>query len=192
MTTDQEIRQAAVKIFREKGYHGTSMQDIADAVGLLKGSLYHHISGKQDLLMAVYENGMAAIIKPMEEIAASDLPPTAKLEKAITFHVCSIAEHLDEAAVFIHEERSLSPELRHRFVADRDEFERLFRGMIQEGIDAGQFRAVDVPLTTNAILGITNWLAQWYDEQGRLSAEEIAAIFVDFVIRGLQVEATTE
>lgn len=189
LTTNAEIIRAAAKIFRQKGYHGASMRDIASAVGLLKGSLYHHISSKQDLLMAICVDGMATAIDPLEEIAASDLPPITKLTQAIATHIQVITEHLDEAAVFLREGHHLAPESRQAFIAERDRFEKIFQQIIQEGIDAGQLRPVDIPIVINAILGINNWLVQWYDENGRLSAAEIGAIFIDLILHGLQAEA---
>jgi AcrR family transcriptional regulator len=188
VTTDAEIVQAATRIFREKGYHATSMQDIADAVGLLKGSLYHHISSKQELLLEVFEGGIRVAIELLEEVARADLPPAEKLRQAIARHIEIVTGDLDQATVFIMEARALTPDQRRRFVAQRDYFEGLFRQIIQEGIDAGVFRPVDANLITFALMGMHNWLILWYREDGRLSPQEIAAVFADLVLNGLLVE----
>jgi AcrR family transcriptional regulator len=188
VTTDAEIVAAATRIFREKGYHASSMQDIADAVGLLKGSLYHHISGKQELLLKVFENGMRLATEMLEEVAGADLPPDEKLKQAITGHIEIITQDLNQATVSIMEARALKPAQRQRLVAQRDYFEALLRQILQEGIDAGVFRSIDVDLATFALLGMHNWLILWYREDGRLSPSEIAAIFSDLVLNGLLVE----
>jgi AcrR family transcriptional regulator len=188
LTTDAEIVAAATRIFREKGYHATSMQDIADAVGLLKGSLYHHISGKQELLLKVFENGMRLAAEMLEEVARTDLPPDEKLRQAITRHIEIITLNLDQATVSIMEARALKPAQRQRLVAQRDYFDGLLRQILQEGIDAGVFRPVDATLVTFALMGMHNWLVLWYREDGRLSPKEIAAIFADLVLNGLLVE----
>jgi AcrR family transcriptional regulator len=189
MTTDAEIFEAATRIFREKGYHATSMQDIAEAVGLLKGSLYHHISSKHELLLEIFEAGMQEATREIEEIAYADLPPADKLRLAITRHVELITGNLDQATVFVMEARAMELEQRQRVVAQRDYFDRLFRRIIQEGVDAEVFRPIDATLVTFALMGMHNWLILWYRRDGRLSPQEIAAIFVDLVLNGLLVEA---
>lgn len=187
MATDAEIIESAARIFREKGYHAASMQDIAHAVGLLKGSLYHHISSKQQLLLEILESGMRTAIGAIEEIAFADLPPADKLRLAITRHIELIAGNLDQATVSIIEARALKPEQRQRVLAQRDRFEGLFRHILQEGIDAGVFRPADSTLITFALMGMHNWLILWYREDGRRSPKEIAAIFADTVLNGLLV-----
>jgi AcrR family transcriptional regulator len=189
MTTDAEIFEAATRIFREKGYHAASMQDIAEAVGLLKGSLYHHISSKHELLLEIFEAGMQEATRAIEEIAYADLPPADKLRLAITRHIELITGNLDQATVFVMEARAMELEQRQRVVAQRDYFDRLFRRIIQEGVDAGVFRPVDATLVTFALMGMHNWLILWYRRDGRLSPQEIAAIFVDLVLNGLLLEA---
>lgn len=185
LATDAEIVEAATRIFREKGFHATSMQDIADAVGLLKGSLYHHISSKKDLLLKIFQAGMQMAVDTIEEVACTDLPPEEKLRLAIYRHIELVAEHLDHATVFALEARALTPAQRQHLVTQRDHFERLFRQIVQEGIDAGVFRPVDSKLVTFALLGMHNWFVLWYREDGRLSPQEIAAVFVDMVFYGL-------
>lgn len=189
MATDAEIFEAATRIFREKGYHATSMQDIAEAVGLLKGSLYHYISSKQELLLRISEAGMRTATQAIEEVAHANLPPADKLRLAITRHIELITGNLDQATVFVMEARAMEHDQRQQVASQRDHFERLFRGIIQEGVDAGVFRPVDVPLVTFALMGMQNWLIIWYREDGRLSPQQIAAIFVDLVLSGLLVEA---
>jgi AcrR family transcriptional regulator len=189
MTTDAEIFEAATRIFREKGYHAASMQDIAEAVGLLKGSLYHHISSKHELLLEIFEAGMQEATRAIEEIAYADLAPADKLRLAITRHIELITGNLDQATVFVMEARAMELEQRQRVVAQRDYFDRLFRRIIQEGVDAGVFRPIDATLVTFALMGMHNWLILWYRRDGRLSPQEIAAIFVDLVLNGLLVDA---
>jgi AcrR family transcriptional regulator len=188
VATDAEIVEAAARIFREKGYHAASMQDIAEAVGLLKGSLYHHISSKQHLLLEILESGMQMATEAIEGIACADLPPADKLRLAITRHIELIAGNLDQATVSIIETRALKPEQHRRVLAQRDHFEGLFRQILQEGVDAGVFRLVDTTLVTFALMGMHNWLILWYREDGRLSPPEIAAVFADMVLNGLLVE----
>src|SRR5215212_6267334 len=91
----EQVYAAALRLFREKGYHGTSMQDIAEAVGLYKGSLYHYIGGKEDLLIQAFERAMAVLLVDVERIAAdTSLSPPTQLRQIIEAHVAAVAENL--------------------------------------------------------------------------------------------------
>src|SRR5919198_6392060 len=90
----EEVYTAALRLFREKGYHATSMQDIAAAVGLYKGSLYHYIGGKEDLLVQVFERAMGTLLADVERIVAdSSLRPSAQLRQVVEAHVKAVAEN---------------------------------------------------------------------------------------------------
>src|SRR5687768_12521727 len=104
----EQVYAAALRLFREKGYHATSMQDIAAAVGLYKGSLYHYIGSKEELLVEVFERGMGTILRDVERIASeASLSPSQQLRHVIRAHVCAVAENLDTLTVYFHEWRSL-------------------------------------------------------------------------------------
>src|SRR5512146_1074772 len=92
---EEKIFTEAVRIFKEKGYHATSVQDIADAVHLQKGSLYHYISSKEELLFKIFERGTGALTQRLKEIIASDLSPSDKLRAAIQAHIIALCEELD-------------------------------------------------------------------------------------------------
>src|ERR1700710_17081 len=107
----EEVYAAALRLFRQKGYHATSMQDIADAVGLYKGSLYHYIGGKEDLLVQVFERAMGSLVANVERIAAdTSLAPTAQLRLIVEAHVVAVSENLDALTVYLHEFRALAGE----------------------------------------------------------------------------------
>jgi AcrR family transcriptional regulator len=180
-----DIIQAAAQIFRQKGYHGTSMQDIADAVQLQKASLYHHVSGKQDILVTILDQALDLLIKDIEAVVASDQSPEEKIRHAMRTYVNRLTGDLDLATVLLMEHRSLDEELRSIHISRRDRFEALWRGIVQEGIDKGAFREVDARLTSFAFLGLLNWLITWYRHDGSLSGDEIADRFADLMLQGL-------
>jgi AcrR family transcriptional regulator len=186
----EDIIRAAARVFRECGFHGTTMQRIADAVGLQKGSLYHHIASKEELLHEVMMAGLTQLGERLEAVASSSLPPVEKLRQLIETHVCYAAENLDIATVVLFEHRAMLgfPALREEYVSRRDFFESQFRTAIQEGMDSGDFVPVDVPIVAQALLGAHNWLVMWYRPKGRLSAQEIASIIADTFLRGLLVQ----
>jgi AcrR family transcriptional regulator len=183
-----DIIQAAAQIIREKGYHGTSMQDIADEVKLQKASLYHHVTSKQDILFTILEQALDLLISDMREVVDSELNPEEKLRLAMQIYMGRLSEDADLATVLLLEHRSLEDKLRTRHTARRDRYELLWRKIIQEGIDVGAFRSVDVNVATFAILGVQNWMITWFKAGGRLSELELSDQFSDLFLRGLRAD----
>lgn len=187
-TRRDELLKAAARLFSEKGYHATSMQDIADALDILRGSLYHHIDGKEALLHELMERGINELLSQVRPVAASEMTPTEKLAEVIRRHTVTIARYPDFMAVFLHELKSLSPARRQQILELRDEYDHIVRGIIAEGIERGEFRPTNVRIATFGLLGLLNWIYQWYSPSGPLSPEEIADVFVDVILRGLATE----
>ncbi|HEY3058571.1 MAG TPA: TetR/AcrR family transcriptional regulator [Chloroflexota bacterium] len=183
----EEVYSAALRLFREKGYHATSMQDIAAAVGLYKGSLYHYIDGKEELLARVFERGMGALLADVERIAADPSSgPSTQLRLVVEAHVAAVADNLDALTVFLHEWRALAGDSLSTVRKQRDRYATLVSDIISRGVAAGEFAATDVRIATLGVLGMCNWLCQWYSPSGRLSAREIGARFADLVLDGLR------
>jgi AcrR family transcriptional regulator len=180
-----DIVQAAAQIFRQKGYHATSMQDIADAVHLQKASLYHHVESKQDILLEILDHALDRLTADISGVVDSDLSPTLKLRLALRAYTSRLNEDRDLAAVLLLEYRGLDSRLRARHVARRDRVDQLWRKLVQEGIDAGEFRRVDPALTSFALLGVQNWMITWFRDGGRLTAAQAAEGFADLFLKGL-------
>ncbi len=183
---EDEIFEQAVRIFREKGYHATSVREIAAAVGLQKGSLYHYLSSKDDLLFRIFDRGSGALTKRLEAILASDAPPAEKLKRAIQAHLSELCDQLEIFSVYLSEQRALPNKLRAQMRAEGERHAELVEQIIAQGIRRGAFRRIDTKMAAHAILGMCNWLYQWYSPEGRLKPEAIADIFADLVIRGLE------
>lgn len=181
-----EVYAAALRLFNEKGYHATSMQDIADAVGLYKGSLYHYIGGKEELLERVFEGAMDALLCDAESIVLdTSLSPRLQLRKLLEVHVLAVAENLDALTVYLHEFRALSAGAFEKVREQRERYRELVERVVRRGVELGEFGVVDVSITTLGVLGMCNWLAQWYRPNGRLAAKQIAEQFADNLINGL-------
>jgi AcrR family transcriptional regulator len=182
----EEVYAAALKLFREKGYHATSMQDIAAAVGLYKGSLYHYIDGKEDLLARVFERAMAALLADVERIAADTASrPSTQLRQIIQAHVEAVANNLDALTVYLHEWRALAGDSLASVRSQRDRYTTLVSEIVTRGVRTGEFNTPDVRIATLGVLGMCNWLCQWYRPGGRLAPREIASHFADLVLDGL-------
>lgn len=180
-----DIVQAAAQIFRQKGYHATSMQDIADAVHLQKASLYHHIESKQEILLEILDAALDRLTADISAVVESDLSPTVKLRLALKAYTLRLNEDRDLASVLLLEYRGLEPRLRARHIARRDRIDLLWRRLVREGIDAGEFRRVDPTLTSFALLGVQNWMITWFRDNGRLTAVQAAEGFADLFLKGL-------
>jgi AcrR family transcriptional regulator len=184
MTRD-EILEAAAQIFSQKGFHAASMQDIAQAVNLRKASLYHHVNNKQEILVSILDQALDLLIERMTKVMEQPLSPDEKLRQAMISYLQAMLEHRDLASVLLLEHRSLEPDLHARHIPRRDRFERLWRDLIQEGLEQGQFSCVDIELTARALLGVMNWTITWYQPEGRLTYEDIADQFADLFLNGL-------
>lgn len=181
-----DILQAAAQIFRLKGYHATSMQDIADAVNLQKASLYHHIESKQEILLAILDMALDILIDDLQRVVISDYSPEEKLKRAMSMYIERLTEDAGLAAVLLLEYRSLEPELRTQHIQRRDRYEKLWRDLIREGVEANVFRQVDEAIATFALLGVQNWTITWFREDGRLTAPQLADQFCTLFLDGLR------
>lgn len=188
MTRD-EIIEAAAQIFSIKGFHATSMQDIAQAVNLQKASLYYHIKNKQEILVEVLDQALDLLIERMLHVMENSTPPDEKLRLAIQVYLDTMLAHRDLAAVLLLEHRSLEPEFRARHIPRRDRFEQLWRDLIKEGVEAGLFSCTDSALTVRALLGVMNWTITWYRPLGSFSAEMISQYYADLFLRGLLIRS---
>jgi len=184
MTRD-EILTAAAQIFSQKGFHATSMQDIAEAVNLQKASLYHHISSKQEILVDVLDRALDLLIANMEEVMNQPLPPDEMLRQAMRVYLITILENRNLSSVLLLEHRSLSPEQHTRHIPRRDRFEKLWRDLIQRGKQEGLFCSADPAMTVRALLGALNWTITWYRQDGELTPKMIADQFTDTFLVGL-------
>lgn len=203
-TVDREdILWAAAEVLHRNGYEATTMKDIAAQVNLTAASLYHHFKNKDFLLLNVLEVGIDYTIAKLEAAAAADMSNAEKLAGMIRSHVVSVTGNVAVGAAMVFEIRAVLNvsskngddkfmaefgARRNQFFARRDYFESLFRGVIEAGIEAGEFRQVDADIVTKAILGAHNWVGVWFRAGGRLTGEEVADVMVDTWLAALRVQ----
>lgn len=186
MTNQAKIIEAAAKVFKTKGYQAATVQDIADEVGILKGSLYHHVASKEELLYLVVKEPMTHLYAAITEIAGSALSATEKLRRAIRTHVEAVDRHYPHLFVYLRESEDLRQRFRERTRLSPKLYEKLWQQVLREGVKSGEFRAdIDVQIVSYGLLGMINWLHKWYSPQGRLSAREVAEEFVSFTLAGI-------
>ena len=184
-----EMVAAAAKLFSQRGYHGTSMQHLADALGLQRGSLYAHIGSKEELLFDVVNDGADRILERGERAFNADALASDRLQRLLVGHIETAIEHLDAATVFLNEWRYLSVDLKELIQAKRDHYEALVRQIIDEGIAGGEFRSdANVRFAARLVLSAGNWTYAWYRPGGELGPTEIGERFAELIIRGLTLK----
>jgi AcrR family transcriptional regulator len=182
---EDQLLQIATRLFKEKGYRNTSMQDLADALGVQKASLYYYIESKEELLRRLLEHAFALEGAQIDEIYAADLSPLEKLGRALENHAVTVMDNLNLVSIYLREYRNLPPRRLKQVLAARKHYEQTLMRILQEGIASGDFRPVNVEMTVYGLLGMLNWTHQWFSPTGKLSSQEIASILVDLALYGL-------
>jgi TetR/AcrR family transcriptional regulator, cholesterol catabolism regulator len=189
-TRREQMFDAAAELFSSRGYHGTSIRDIAAATGILPGSLYAHIRSKEDLLYDIVVGAAEEFLTGARRVTEGPGSAQEKLRKAMRSHVGVVAHAREEARVFLEEWTALSEARREEVRALRDRYEALWDGIIREGIRTGAFRKVDRRFARLLVLSAANWTYTWYDPAGPLSPDAIADRFTDLLLDGLAAKET--
>jgi AcrR family transcriptional regulator len=180
------IRAAALRHFAVHGYDAASMRQIAADAGITIATLYFHCSTKEQLLFDVLEAQMRGLTEGLEDVLARTKPTwSARLAAAIRFHIQYVTRDEEGANISSSELRGLTGDFRKRHLATRDAYERKFRDLVKQGIAAGEFAPVDVPVIIAGILGIGLAVGRWYQPDGRLTPDDIADEYIRFILKAL-------
>jgi AcrR family transcriptional regulator len=157
----EELTRIAARLFAEQGYQSTSLADLAQALGVQKASLYHHIDSKEDLLWEVAWEGAEAFHAGLDDVPA-DAPAAERIRLALRAHLAVVGGQLDVATVFVREWRHLSADRRGRFIAERRRYEERIRELFRAGVEESQLRT-DLDIATAALLFLSaaNWAYTW-------------------------------
>jgi AcrR family transcriptional regulator len=183
-----ELQRQAARLFAERGFHGTSMEDIAEAMGIQKPSLYEYVSSKQDLLDETARDGARAFHAALDAIDER-APAVEKLRRALRAHLRVVSEQLDVATVFVREWRYLEEPRRGEFVAERRRYEERIRAFFREGVEQSELRTdLDVTAATLLFLSAANWAYTWL-QPGR-DTDALADRFFDQLVEGMRGYST--
>lgn len=179
----EELLRVSARLFREKGFDGTSIRDISSAAGMHSGSPFYHFKTKQDILVAVMEQGLAEGLRRTEEVMALNVSPEQKLVRLIRAQLGTILEDgSDFIPVLLYDFRSLTAANRRRIVQLKDRYDALWQQVIDELKRLGHMPG-DAQLVRLLVLGAVNWAGTWYRPGGRLSldavAEDTARLFLN-------------
>jgi TetR/AcrR family transcriptional regulator, cholesterol catabolism regulator len=185
-TRKDQIYEVAERLFSERGYHATTMREIARELAIEGGSLYSHISGKQELLYAIVLRGSEQFLQSARDTIAAAGSARVRLRELMRRHLAIMTESTPRAIVHFHEWRHLEPEHQATIRARRDEYESYVRQIIRDGVVASEFAPHDERLVGLYVLSLLNWTYQWYAPGGTWNAHELADQFFDLLARGLE------
>jgi len=187
-TRRTELAREAARLFAEKGYHGTSVGDLATAMGVQKGSLYAHMDSKQDLLYEAMREGAEAFHRALDEVP-EELPATERIRLALRGHLRVVAEQLDVATVFVREWRYLEGERRDAILAERRRYEERFRALFRDGREHGELNA-DLDDASAALLALSaaNWAYTWL--RAGADTDALADRFFAVLLEGMRGYST--
>ena len=182
--TRERILAVSGRVFNQRGYHGTTLDDIARALGVTKAALYYHVKNKEELLFQCHQLALDIGMEGFHRALAQPAPPDEQLRVALAHYIEGMADQLKGTVVLL-EQGALTPRHHRRIVRSRDEYEQALRKMIAGGITAGVFVPCDPKLVGFAILGAVHWIPKWYHPAGSSPAREIAEAFAAYLVRGL-------
>ena len=184
---DREVLDAAARVFYERGYSDASVQDVADELGILKGSLYHYIKTKEDLLFRLFEQvhkGVEAILE--EVLAVEGLNPLERIELYVRRQIVHNLNDLTRISIYYHDADQLSEERRRELYRKRRVHEKFVSDLITEAQQRGEANAdLDPKVVANCLFGSMIWVYRWYKPGGKLRPTELADTCAEFVLRGV-------
>ena len=179
----RNILRISAEIFREKGYQGTTIEEIATRLKLTKGSIYYYVSSKEDLLYQCHEMIAETSIKQLQEIIDSDVSTKEKMINAIKSHIEYICSENSMFHLIERPSEISSPEIQKKIKEQRDRYERLFQNLIEEGVKSKLFIESDPKMMRLLILGALNTMARWYSPTGEKSTDELVDMFTSYIMR---------
>lgn len=186
----REILKVASYLFAKEGYEGTTLEMIADELGLSKPGLYYYIHSKADVLMQIHEDLVQGIIDRVHASITPEMPPDERLWRLIVAHTIAQCSHPAMRGIILSRAHLLNERARD-VVALRDRYQKAVEAIIVEGIEQGVFHVSDAKLATFTILGALNWMPSWYSPDGPVSLEAISENFATTLVGGLVTPLNT-
>ena len=180
------IKAVSIDLFYKKGYFATGISDIARATGIQKSSIYYHFSNKEDILFDILKTTMVDLDTNLERQLKDADDAESRMRVAIQSHITFHIERQKEVIISDSELRGLTVDNYKTIIKMRDQYERKFQALIQRGVNEGIFLEKDVKILSYAIITMCTGVCIWFNPSGRLSKEEIARIYTEFILGGLK------
>ena len=182
------ILATAADLFYENGYENTTLDAVAERLGVSKPFIYAHFSSKSDLLAEICSRGIASSLEALDSALSMQAPPGVKLEALGKRFVTAVLEAQTYIAIFSREEKNLRPEDFSRINEMRREFDRKLTALLRDGVEAGEFTIPDLNIAALAIGGMVSWAYVWYRKEGRLSVVEVADELTKIILAMVQYD----
>ncbi len=179
-----EIIAVATRLFREKGYHATSLDDIADHIGFTKPAIYYYFKGKDYILFAIVDEVVDGALERIQAIAGGDGPVVDRLHDLLVENTRVVLENIEANTVFYNERGLLSPERERDIRAREREYTQIVRDLYIEGVESGALLDIDPRVATATLLGASIWAYRWFDGAGRLTIEQVAQDVAQLLMQG--------
>ncbi|HXZ05623.1 MAG TPA: TetR/AcrR family transcriptional regulator [Ktedonobacteraceae bacterium] len=184
--TQKAIVDTAAELFARDGFGATSLDDIASMLGVTKGALYYHVKNKEEILRLIYLTVLTASEEPLHHIIEADLLPLEKLHRAVEHQTAVAADRSPAMIVFYREHPHLTGPFAKEITLRKKAYERYFEQIIEEGQATGAFQLnADPKIASFGILGMCNWMSQWYRPHGQFTHQYISAMFTNMIENGL-------
>ncbi len=186
----ERLLRAATRLFAERGYEGTSVQEVVAAAGVTKGAMYHYFGSKDDLLYEIYGRVLRMQTEHLVRIASRDAPVVERVRAAAADVIVTSVANLDDTVIFFRSIHQLSEDKQRAVRAERRRYHEIFRDMVAQGQGEGVFRDdVSADLVVNYFFGSVHHLSTWYHPGGALTGEDVGRHFADLLVAGLRPEA---
>jgi AcrR family transcriptional regulator len=186
--TMEAIRKAGLRLIFERGYEAMSLRQLAAEVGIQAGSLYNHISTKQELLFDLIQDHMGELLRQLDRALEGKQEPQQRLRAFVAFHVTYHMTRKREVFIANSELRSLEPKNYEAIVALRGAYEKRLADILADGVAKGVFEVADVQVATFAIIALLTGLCTWYRPGGRLTRDAIVDAHEKLVLSGVMPE----
>lgn len=181
----ETILQAAARCFNRKGYRGTTIEDIAQELGVSKAALYYYVKSKEEVLFLCHQASLDLGMEGLRQAEESGGAAGERLRAALRYFIQHTTENL-KGGVALLEEGMLGPRLHRQVVRRRDQYEHRLRDLVAEGVATGVFVPCNPKVIVFAMLGAVNWVQKWYSPDGDMAAKDIAETFAAYLVRGLE------
>ncbi|EFK07169.1 transcriptional regulator, TetR family [delta proteobacterium NaphS2] len=181
----KEIHGVVTRLFARKGYHNTSMREIARRLGMNQSSLYHYFAGKEDILYALINDAMDDALATLEKICGSNLPPHGKLNEVLSFYTNYYAGDQDRLRLLVNEQGNLGEEYRRILIGKERRYVRLIKSILKDLADEGRMKTIPPSVAAFAFFGMVHYTIKWYDKNGPVKSGELADYFLEIFTEGI-------
>ncbi len=188
----EQLFNTAASLFAEKGYHGTSISDLAQAMGMRKGSLYHYFKSKEELLFRLLDEYITEALTEIETICALEVTPTEKLRQFMLFYSSFYAGDRDRLVLLINDIDKLGESYRLQVIEKERRYYRALTGIFSQLQAGGIMKPMPQSVAAFAFFGMVHYTCKWFHKDGAITAEELSEMFLEIFTKGIFTESAKQ